>query len=106
MRSDLHRLFDEGYITIDPLDRKILVSGRIREEFENGKNTIVCTVYRYASLLLQLTGPSGITSNTTPTTRSNENHQPSQPVRIMKVLVDTGVLGGFKTPAGRSRNSS
>jgi putative restriction endonuclease len=37
MRSDLHRLFDEGYITIDPLDRKILVSGRIREEFENGK---------------------------------------------------------------------
>jgi putative restriction endonuclease len=37
MRSDLHRLFDEGYITIDPVDRKILVSGRIREEFENGK---------------------------------------------------------------------
>jgi putative restriction endonuclease len=37
MRSDLHRLFDEGYLTIDPTDRKILVSGRIREEFENGK---------------------------------------------------------------------
>jgi putative restriction endonuclease len=37
MRSDLHRLFDEGYITIDPLDRKIIVSNRIREEFENGK---------------------------------------------------------------------
>jgi putative restriction endonuclease len=37
MRSDLHRLFDEGYITIDPLDRRIQVSGRIREEFENGK---------------------------------------------------------------------
>jgi HNH endonuclease len=38
MRSDLHRLFDEGYITIDPLDRRIQVSGRIREEFENGKD--------------------------------------------------------------------
>jgi predicted restriction endonuclease len=37
MRSDLHRLFDVGYITIDRLNRKILVSGRIREEFENGK---------------------------------------------------------------------
>lgn len=38
MRSDLHRLFDEGYITIDPLDRRIQVSGRIREEFENGRD--------------------------------------------------------------------
>jgi putative restriction endonuclease len=37
MRSDLHKLFDEGYITIDPSDRRILVSTRIREEFENGK---------------------------------------------------------------------
>jgi putative restriction endonuclease len=37
MRSDLHRLFDEGYITIDPLDRRIQVSCRIREEFENGR---------------------------------------------------------------------
>lgn len=37
MRSDLHRLFDEGYITIDPTDRRIMVSPRIREEFENGK---------------------------------------------------------------------
>ncbi len=37
MRSDLHRLFDEGYITVDPLDRRIQISGRIRQEFENGK---------------------------------------------------------------------
>lgn len=37
MRSDLHRLFDEGYITVDPADRRIVVSKRIREEFENGK---------------------------------------------------------------------
>jgi putative restriction endonuclease len=37
MRSDLHRLFDDGYITIDPVNRKILVSSRIREEFDNGK---------------------------------------------------------------------
>jgi putative restriction endonuclease len=37
MRSDLHRLFDDGYITIDPMDRRIQVSRRIRDEFDNGK---------------------------------------------------------------------
>lgn len=37
MRSDLHRLFDNGYLTIDPVDRRVLVSKRIREEFENGR---------------------------------------------------------------------
>ena len=37
MRSDLHRLFDGGYITVDPADRKIVVSQRIKEEFSNGK---------------------------------------------------------------------
>jgi putative restriction endonuclease len=38
MRSDLHKLFDEGYVTVDPKDRCIVVSNRIREEFENGKD--------------------------------------------------------------------
>ena len=37
LRSDLHRLFDEGYLTIHPSERRVLVSKRIREEFENGK---------------------------------------------------------------------
>jgi putative restriction endonuclease len=31
MRSDLHRLFDEGYITIDPHDRKTIVPLAMRE---------------------------------------------------------------------------
>jgi putative restriction endonuclease len=38
LRADLHKLFDEGYITVDPQDRRIVVSKRIREEFENGKD--------------------------------------------------------------------
>jgi putative restriction endonuclease len=38
MRSDLHRLFDEGYMTLDPHDRRVVVSKRIRAEFENGKD--------------------------------------------------------------------
>ena len=38
MRSDLHRLFDGGYLTIDPVDRTVVVSNRIRPEFENGKD--------------------------------------------------------------------
>ena len=37
MRSDLHRLFDGGYITVDPAERRVVVSQRIKEEFSNGK---------------------------------------------------------------------
>jgi len=36
LRSDIHRLFDKGYITVTP-DLKVIVSRRIREEFENGR---------------------------------------------------------------------
>ncbi len=36
LRSDLHKLFDDGYITVTP-DYKVEVSRRIREEFENGR---------------------------------------------------------------------
>jgi putative restriction endonuclease len=38
LRSDLHKLFDLGYITVDPATRQIVVSRRIREEFENGQD--------------------------------------------------------------------
>lgn len=37
LRSDLHELYDRGYLAITP-DYKIEVSNRIREEFENGKD--------------------------------------------------------------------
>jgi putative restriction endonuclease len=37
LRSDLHKLFDAGYITVEPSERRILVSKRIKEEFENGR---------------------------------------------------------------------
>lgn len=36
LRSDLHKLFDGGYITVDPNDLSVVVSRRIREEFEKG----------------------------------------------------------------------
>jgi putative restriction endonuclease len=36
LRSDMHKLFDDGYITITP-SLKIEVSKRIREEFNNGR---------------------------------------------------------------------
>jgi putative restriction endonuclease len=38
LRTDLHKLFDKGYIAVDPDDRHIIVSRRIREEFENGRD--------------------------------------------------------------------
>ncbi len=37
LRSDLHNLFDLGYLTVT-LDYKVEVSRRIREEFENGRH--------------------------------------------------------------------
>ena len=36
LRSDIHKLFDTGYITVTT-DLKVEVSKRIREEFQNGK---------------------------------------------------------------------
>jgi putative restriction endonuclease len=38
MRSDLHKLFDCGDLTVDPKDRCVVVSKRIKEEFENGRD--------------------------------------------------------------------
>lgn len=37
LRSDLHSLFDQGYLTVT-LDHRVEVSRRIREEFENGRH--------------------------------------------------------------------
>lgn len=36
LRVDLHRLFDRGYVTFDQ-QRRLVVSRRLRDEFENGK---------------------------------------------------------------------
>lgn len=37
LRSDLHRLFDTGYVTVTP-ELRLEVSSRLRDEFENGKH--------------------------------------------------------------------
>jgi putative restriction endonuclease len=37
LRSDLHRLFDLGYLTVTP-NFSVEVSRKIKEEFENGKD--------------------------------------------------------------------
>ena len=38
LRSDLHTLFDQGYMTVDADQLKVIVSSRIRKEFENGRD--------------------------------------------------------------------
>jgi putative restriction endonuclease len=48
LRSDLHRLFDSGYLTVDPKDRRVVVSKRIKEEFDNGRE-----YYKLEGLLLR-----------------------------------------------------
>ena len=35
LRSDIHRLFDKGYVTVTP-ERRIEVSRRLKQDFENG----------------------------------------------------------------------
>ena len=37
LRRDIHSLFDAGYVTVTP-DHHFEVSGRIRTEFENGRD--------------------------------------------------------------------
>jgi putative restriction endonuclease len=37
LRSDFHRLFDSGYVTVTP-DYRIEISRRLKEEFENGRS--------------------------------------------------------------------
>lgn len=38
LRSDLHKLFDLGYIAVEPKERTLLVSPRIRREFDIGRD--------------------------------------------------------------------
>jgi len=47
LRADIHRLFDDGYVTLDP-DLHFLVSERVRQQFENGRE-----YYRYHGAKLQ-----------------------------------------------------
>jgi putative restriction endonuclease len=37
LRSDIHRLFDKGYVAITR-DLKFIVSNRLKDEFSNGKS--------------------------------------------------------------------
>jgi putative restriction endonuclease len=37
LRSDLHRLFDKGYVTVTP-DLRLEVSNRLKEDYSNGKS--------------------------------------------------------------------
>jgi putative restriction endonuclease len=50
LRSDIHNLFDQGYVSVRP-DFKFVVSKAIREEFENGRD-----YYRFHETPLRLPG--------------------------------------------------
>jgi hypothetical protein len=38
LRNDLHTLFDQHYLTIEPNKKTLIISRRIREQFENGRD--------------------------------------------------------------------
>jgi putative restriction endonuclease len=42
LRSDIHRLFDRGYVTITP-DHRFLVSRKLKEDFHNGEEYLQLT---------------------------------------------------------------
>jgi putative restriction endonuclease len=52
LRTDVHRLFDRGYVTVTP-DFRFEVSARLRKEFENGK-----TYYALQGKTIRLPGNS------------------------------------------------
>jgi putative restriction endonuclease len=54
LRSDLHILFDRGYITVTP-ELRIEISRRIKEEYENGRD-----YYRYHGSRLAVLPPAPI----------------------------------------------
>jgi putative restriction endonuclease len=37
LRSDIHRLFDRGYVTVDG-DHRLVVGRRLKDDFENGRS--------------------------------------------------------------------
>ena len=37
LRTDIHRLFDQGYVTVTPGDHCFVVSHRLRDDYENGR---------------------------------------------------------------------
>jgi len=37
LRADIHKLFDAGYVTIDPNGYRFVVSRRLKEDYDNGK---------------------------------------------------------------------
>ena len=52
LRSDLHILFDRGYLTVTP-ELKIEISRRIKEEYENGRD-----YYKYHGSPLSVLPPA------------------------------------------------
>lgn len=37
LRADIHKLFDAGYVSIDPDGYRFVVSKRLKEDYDNGK---------------------------------------------------------------------
>jgi putative restriction endonuclease len=55
-RRDIHKLFDDGYVTVTP-GRRFEVSRRIKEEFENGRHYYALHGHEIASPLVPTQAP-------------------------------------------------
>ncbi len=60
LRTDIHKLFDLGYVTVDQ-DSRFVVSGRLKADFDNGKHYYDLHGSRLRSPVLPNTAPSADT---------------------------------------------
>ncbi|TMB25813.1 MAG: hypothetical protein E6J62_21095 [Deltaproteobacteria bacterium] len=74
LRSDLHTLFDRGYVTVTS-DARLEVSRRIREEFENGRDYYALHGRRYRCRLERRIDPRQRSSRGTTRTSSSDRHE-------------------------------
>lgn len=58
LRSDLHKLFDLGYLTVTPNDLRVRVSRRIHDEFENGHEYYALAGQQIRAPLVAYAAPS------------------------------------------------
>ncbi|MGX9053785.1 HNH endonuclease [Mesorhizobium sp. 14Argb] len=62
LRTDIHKLFDLGYVTVDK-DLRFVVSGRLKADFDNGRHyydlhgtTLLLPILAFSLAFFQLAG--------------------------------------------------
>jgi HNH endonuclease len=105
LRSDVHTLFDRGYLSVHPDRRSLMVSPRLRSDFGNGEEFYAARhpVPPSSCLSAGQTGRRGISSSgtLTPCSRSAEHASPAEGREHDPVDLRVPV---WQEPSGAERN--